>query len=149
MRIYADTSFLVELLCRGAMHHASARQFFLAQGEAEWITTEWTLFETANALRQLCLQSPGLKPEQAEALRRLFKRWHTHGNFIQDTPRADQAIREAMQMSVAHATKLRMRSADVLHVACLEQIDHDLFVTRDKEQHALAVARAFKSHLLP
>ena len=42
-----------------------------------------------------------------------------------------------------------MRSADVLHVALLEQIEHDLFVTRDRDQHALAVSRAFKSQLLP
>lgn len=149
MRIYADTSFLVELLYKGARHHAVTRQFFLAQTGAEWITSDWTLFETANALRQLCLQNPGIKPEQAEALRRLLKRWHTHGNFTQDTVNAGESIREAMQLSVAHATRLRMRSADVLHVSNLEQIDHDLFVTRDKEQHALAIARAFKSQLLP
>ena len=43
---------------------------------------------------------------------------------------------------------LRMRAADVLHVALLEEINPDLFVTRDKDQHALAVARAFPARLL-
>lgn len=42
-----------------------------------------------------------------------------------------------------------MRSADVLHVALMEQITPDLFVTRDKDQHALAASRAFVSRLLP
>ncbi len=140
---------MVELICKGAKNHATTRQFYLAQTGAEWITSDWSQFETANALRQLCLQSPGIQPEQAEALRRLLKRWHTHGNFIQEPVNAGEAIRESIQLSVAHATHLRMRSADVLHIAALEQIEHDLFVTRDKEQHALAIARAFKSQLLP
>ena len=47
------------------------------------------------------------------------------------------------------SAQMKMRSADVLHVALLEQITPDLFVTRDKDQHALAVNRAFKSRLLP
>jgi hypothetical protein len=38
-----------------------------------------------------------------------------------------------------------MRSADVLHVALLEQIAPDLFLTRDGDQFALAQARGFKS----
>jgi hypothetical protein len=36
-------------------------------------------------------------------------------------------------------------SVDVLHVALLEQINPDLFLTRDKDQGALANARGFET----
>jgi predicted nucleic acid-binding protein len=149
VRIYADTSFLVELLYKGATHHITTRQFFTRHAEAEWITTEWLQFEVSNTLRQLCLYQPGIKPAQAEALRRLLKHWHARGNFVFEETNLSEAVKEAMQLSAATATKLRMRSADVLHVALLEQINPDLFVTRDKDQYKLAVSRALKSQLLP
>lgn len=60
MRIYADTSFLVSLLCGTDKAHATSRAFFLSQHEAEWITSGWSQFETVNTLRQLCLATGGL-----------------------------------------------------------------------------------------
>jgi hypothetical protein len=42
-----------------------------------------------------------------------------------------------------------MRSADTLHVALLEQLGPDLFVTRDKDRFDLAQARGFTCHYLP
>lgn len=42
-----------------------------------------------------------------------------------------------------------MRSADVLHLAFLDQMDRDLFVRRDKDQHALALRIGFPAHLAP
>ena len=149
MRIYADSSFLISLLNRGEKQHQPARRFYLSHPTAEWVTSAWSQFETLNGLRQLCLAAPGNTPEQAEALRRLFKHWHERGNFTFEPTEPADAIQECSQISSAHATALRMRSADVLHVALLEQIEHDLFVTRDRDQHALAVSRAFKSQLLP
>lgn len=149
MRIYADTSFLVELLYPGARQHASTRKFYLSQPNAEWITSDWSQFETINAIRQLCMQNPGIKTELAESLRRLFKHWHRHSNFTHADTNSAEAISEAQETSAAHGTKLRMRSADALHVALLEQIEHDLFVTRDKDQFALAMKRAFNAQLLP
>ena len=149
MRIYADTSFLVELLYKGGRHHASARRFFEAHPAAEWVTSSWSQFETFNTFRQLCLANPGIKSEQAEALRRTLKHWHTHGNFTLAKTSMDEAVQESQQLSVAAASKIRMRGADVLHVALLEQIEHDLFVTRDKDQYALSLSRAFRAQLLP
>jgi len=70
------------------------------------------------------------------------------GQFAIEDTSLGEAIQEANQMSAAHGCALRMRSADVLHVALLEQINPDLFVTRDKDQHALAKARAFNALLV-
>lgn len=149
MRIYADTSFVVALLCRTDKAHPATRSFFLANASDEWLTSSWSLFETRNAIRQLCLMPAGISPEQAESVLRLFRHWHQRGIFKAVATNLSEAANEAQQLSATHATSLRMRSADVLHIALLEQINPDLFVTRDKDQHALALARAFPSRLLP
>lgn len=149
MRIYADTSFLVSLLCATEKSHAAARAFFVAHPGAEWVTSLWSQFETVNTLRQLCLASGGPKAEEVEAVRRLFKHWHTRGTFQLAETDLAEALTECQQLSAAAGNTQRMRSADVLHVALLEQITPSLFVTRDKDQHALAARRAFVSRLLP
>lgn len=148
MRIYADTSFLVALLCRTDKAHAGSRNFFLTHASDMWLTSSWSLFETRNAIRQLCLMSGGISPGQAEAVLRLFRHWHRNGNFETVGANLNEAAREVQQLSATHATTLRMRAADALHVALLEEINPDLFVTRDRDQHALAVARAFPARLL-
>ena len=148
MIIYADSSFIISLLYPGDTAHGDARRFFVSQGPAKWVTSEWTEFETINGLRQLCLAQNGPAPAMMGGFRRLFKRWHTHGNFQREDVELDEAVLECQQISAAHATAIRMRSADVLHVAILEQITPDLFVTRDKDQHDLALSRAFKSVLI-
>ncbi len=60
----------------------------------------------------------------------------------------EDAVRECHQISAAYGTEIRMRSADVLHVALLDQINADLFVTRDRDQHATALRRGFASQLV-
>lgn len=149
MRIYADTSFLVSLLYPPDVGHAAAANVFRHNVGAEWQTSEWTQFETFNALRQLCRKNPGPPPEIPEALRRYFKHLHTAGQFVFSETDLVEALRECQQLSAAHGTTIPMRAADVLHVALLEQINPDLFVTRDKAQYDLATARAFPSRLVP
>jgi predicted nucleic acid-binding protein len=148
MRIYADASFLVSLMYPGDSQHQSTRVFFAAHDREEWITSAWSQFETWNGLRQLCKKHRGPAPATVEGLIRLFKRWHDRGPFRLDDTDLNEAVQDCRQMSAAHATTLRMRSADALHVALLEQITPDLFVTRDRDQHELAVSRAFKSTLV-
>ena len=149
MKIYEDPSFLVSLLYPRDPAHAAAQAFFVAQVGAEWQTSEWAWFETVNSLRQLALARPGPAPAVMEGVRRLFKHCHEHGPFTLTACDEGEAVRECQQLSGAHGSQLRMRSADVMHVALLEQIQPDCFVTRDKDQHALALARAFKSQLVP
>ena len=56
---------------------------------------------------------------------------------------------DCAKISAAFGATLRMRSADTLHVALLEQLNPDLFVTRDRDQFDLAQARGFTCHYLP
>jgi predicted nucleic acid-binding protein len=140
---------LVSRLYPGDTHHADALACFRKYASATWITSAWSELETVNSLRQLCLRQPGPAMQVPEALRRLFRHWHEHGPFERAAISLDEGLRECGQLSAAHATTLRMRSADVLHVALLEQINPDLFATRDREQYDLAVKRAFRSELVP
>lgn len=149
MKIYADTSFLVSLLYPGDSAHQGVRTFFRQQPGAEWVTTDWSHFETVNSLRQLCLKIPGPKPATVEGIKRLFKHWHERGAFIMVETDWVEAMTAAQELSAVAGSSLRMRSADVLHVALLEQINPGLFVTRDQDQHLLAISRAFNAQLLP
>jgi len=147
--IYADTSFLVSYLYPGDHHHQASRQFFRQQASADWITSSWSQFETINTLRQLCLQKPGPDRTVIEALRLLFKHWHRKGPFLLERLSADEALIECAAISAGHGATMKMRGADTLHVALLEQFSPDLFVTRDRDQFHLAQARGFSCRLLP
>lgn len=149
MRIYADPSFLVSLLFPTDAGHAAAKAVFLAHPGAAWLTSEWSQFETVNSLRQLCRKYTALAREVPEGLRRYFKHLHRAGQFEFQETDLLEAVRDGQQYSTAHGCTLTMRGADVLHVALLEQLNPDLFVTRDRHQHALALARAFRSQLVP
>lgn len=149
MKIYADTSFLVSLLYPGDPKHGAVVAFFAQRQGDDWLTTEWSAFETLNTLRQLSMAPPGAKPQAIEAIRRLFKHWHRHGPFQREEVDMSVALAEAHQLSAAHGNSRRMRSADVLHVALMGELNPDLFVTRDKDQYALAVAAGVNAQLVP
>jgi predicted nucleic acid-binding protein len=146
LRIYADTSFLVSWIYKGDAGHSAARRAFAKHNTQDWLTTEWSQFETVNSLRQLCLG--GLRPPTAEGLVRFFKRLHHAGPFQLAESVCEEAFRESRQLSAAYGNNIRMRSADVIHVALLEQINPDLFITRDNDQFALAKARGFQCLLV-
>lgn len=148
MTIYADTSFLVSFLYSKEKHHASARSFFLSQPGAEWLTSQWSRLETVNSLRQLCRDSAGPQPPQIEAVRRMFKHLHKRGPFLKIDADMESAIAESERISTMFGTQLKMRSADVLHVGILDELQADVFVTRDRDQFTLAQAMNFKSVLV-
>jgi predicted nucleic acid-binding protein len=147
--IYADPSFLISYLYRGDTGHLRARQFFRQRYEETWLTSQWSAFETINSVRQICLQRPGPDRSRVEGLRLLFKRLHKTGPFESLRLDLNDAVIECAIISSAFGTAMRSRSADLLHVALLEQISPDLFVTRDKDQFDLAQARGFRCHLQP
>ena len=54
-------------------------------------------------------------------------------------------LRDAAQISTGYAATLKARAADILHVAILEQLNPDIFVSGDGDQVSLAIARGFRS----
>lgn len=145
MRIYADPSFLVSWLYSADTQNRKARTWFAAHQTADWILSDWSRFETLNSLRSLCLQTSGPKPEQIEALRRYFNHLTDHGPF--DCERVDwhEVLRDCNLISAGFANRLKARAADTLHIAILEQINPDIFVSGDRDQIALAKVRGFQS----
>jgi predicted nucleic acid-binding protein len=145
MRIYPDSSFLVSWLCSADKLNRKARTWFSAHQEDEWLLSDWSQFETLNSLRSLCLQTHGPKLVRIEATRRYFKHLLYHGPFEYERVDWQEALRDCNQISAGFAARMKARSADTLHVALLEQVNPDLFVSGDRDQIALAKARGFRA----
>ena len=143
MRVYADTSFLASWLYVNDTHHAKPSQWFINHVTENWVVSPSSEFETINAVRGLCLRSPGPSKEYAEGLRRFFKHLFVEGPFEREDVNWDLVLRDAAQISAAHAATMKSRAADILHVATLEQLNSDIFVSGDSDQVALATARGF------
>ena len=148
MTIYPDASLLVSLLYGKDKQHAKAMRWFKANQANRWVISAWAEFETVNSLRSLCLRPGGPSPEAAESLRRWFKHLFTHGPFYRERVEWNQVLVDAYQISASLADRQKARSADTLHVAMLEQINPDLFVSMDADQASLAVRRGFKATCL-
>jgi len=145
MTIYPDASFLVSWLYKPDPLNAKARLWFAKHQTGDFLISDWSRFETINTLRDLCLRPHPPRQELIEALRRFFSHLLQVGPFEWAAVDWDEALKDAHQISAGFAARLKARSADTLHVAILEQLNPDLFVSGDKDQLALATARGFRS----
>ena len=145
MRVYADASFLVSWLYKGDPNNGKARTWFTAHQSDDWIISDWSLFESINSLRALCRASGGPRRELIEGLRRYFKHLLRAGPFQWERIDWDEVIKDANQIRAAFAARQRARAADILHVAILEQVQPDVFVSGDRDQILLARARGFNA----
>jgi predicted nucleic acid-binding protein len=145
MTIYPDASFFVSWLYRPDLLNAKARVWFAHHQADDFLVPDWARFETINTLRDLRLRPHPPKPELIEALGRYFSHLLQVGPFGFAAVDWEEVLKDAHQISAGFAARLEARSADVLHVAMLEQLNPDLFVSGDKEELALATARGFRS----
>lgn len=145
MTIYPDASFLVSWLYKPDPLNAKARVWFVQHQTDDFLISDWSRFETINTLRDLCLRPHPPRRELVETLRRYFSHLLQTGPFEFAAVDWDEVFKDAHQISAGFAARLKARSADVLHVAILEQLNPDLFVSGDKDQLALATARGFRS----
>ena len=145
MRIYPDASFLVSWLYRPDPLNAKARAWFTSHQTDDFVVSDWARFETINTLRDLCRRPHPPQPELVEGLRRYFYHLLEVGPFEFGAVDWDEALKDAHQISAGFAVRLKARSADVLHIAMLEQLSPDLVVSGDQDQLALATARGFRS----
>jgi predicted nucleic acid-binding protein len=145
MTIYPDASFLVSWLYKPDPLNAKARVWFARHQAGDFLISDWARFETINTLRDLCLRPHPPRQELIEALRRYFSHLLHTGPFELAAVDWDEVFKDAHQISAGFATRLKARSADALHVAILEQLNPDLFVSGDKDQLTLATARGFRS----
>jgi predicted nucleic acid-binding protein len=145
MTIYPDASFLVSWLYKPDSLNAKARVWFARHQADDFLISDWSRFETINTLRDLCLRPHPPRQELIEALRRYFSHLLRAGPFEFAAVDWDEVLKDAHQISAAFAARLKARSADALHVAILEQLNPDLFVSGDQDQLTLATARGFRS----
>lgn len=145
MTIYPDASFLVSWLYKPDPLNAKARSWFARHQTDDFLVSDWARFETVNALRSLCLRPQPHKPEMIEGLRRYFQHLLQAGPFEFVSVDWDEVMKDAHQISAGFAARCKSRSSDILHIAMLEQLSPDLFVSGDQEQLALATARGFRS----
>jgi predicted nucleic acid-binding protein len=145
MTIYADASFLVSWLYKPDLLNAKARSWFARHQADNFLISDWSRFETINTLRDLCLRAHPPRQELIEALRRYFSHLLQVGPFEFASVDWDEVLKDAHQISAGFAARLKVRSADALHVAILEQLNPDLFVSGNKDPLALATARGFRS----
>jgi hypothetical protein len=143
--IYPDASFLVSWLYKPDPLNAKARGWFANHQTDDFLVSDWARFEAINTLRDLCLRPHPPKAELIEALRRYFSHLLQVGPFESAAVDWDEVLKDAHQISAGFAARIKARSADILHVGILEQINPDLFVSGDKDQLTLATARGFRS----
>jgi hypothetical protein len=147
MTIYPDATFLVSWLYKPDPLNAKARVWFAHHQAGDFLISDWARFETINTLRDLCRRPHPPKEELIEGLRRYFSHLLCVGPFELAAVDWDEVLKDAHQISAGFAARLKARSADVLHVAILEQINPDIFVSGDRAQLTLATARGFRSVL--
>ncbi len=144
MTIYPDASFLVSWLYKPDPLNAKARGWFAKHQAGDFLISDWTRFETVNTLRDLRLRPHPPKSHVVEALRRYLSHLLRIGPFEFAPVDWNEVIKDTYQISAAFAGRIKARSADTLHIAILEQINPDVFVSGDRDQLALAVARGFR-----
>lgn len=149
-RVYPDTSYRVAMKCAGDTRHAAWREFHPRIEHATLLWSPWTHFEFFNTLRQLTLgPNPPLEEAECRRILALTERQVRPGYFEDFHRDWREELREARELSAQWGTRLVMRAADTLHVAIARLAGADLFVTCDKDQHALAEAAGLTSVLLP
>ena len=143
MTIYPDTSFLLSWLAGGDKSHPQAQAWYKAHFRDQWLITPWVEFETINGLRQLCLRPHGPPPPRIEAIRAYFRHLFQAGPLERRAVDWLAVLAGCHEISSAVATQMKARAADTLHVAMLDLIIPDVFVSGDSDQLALAQARGF------
>jgi len=133
----------VSWLYAADLNHSKAARWFAAHQADDWLVSPWSEFETVNTLRSLCLRRPAPAPELVERLRRYFKHLFRQGPLVREGMDWIEALKDAHQISAALATQMHARAADTVHVAILEQMNPDAFVTCDEAQLRLAARRGF------
>lgn len=134
---YADSSFLLSLHSDDA--NAAAARRFVARHPVELPFNPLHRLEVSNGLRLAVFRGAMTREERAVALRQIEEDLADGLLFHQPMPWTD-AMRQAEQLSAAHAERIGSRTADMLHVAAAILAKARRFLSFDKRQRDLARA---------
>jgi predicted nucleic acid-binding protein len=146
--IYADTSFFVALKVSRELQHPQAARLFERRQDEIWLWSPWHRIEVFNTIRQLTQHPEShrrLRRADAQQMIRVIEADIRAEYFRHGEVDWRDVFRTANELSIAHALSLRVRSADLLHVAYALELAADEFVGFDGDQLALAAAAGMQT----
>lgn len=151
MRVYADSSFLVELLVREAGSDAAVAEYRRLRLPRLFFGPLHAL-EVANAIRQKAFHHRRSLPsgeraqvtrEKTAALARL-QQMQERNLLIEVAADWEDAVCRACRLSERLTESTGARSLDLLHVAFALELNSELFLTTDECQGQVAKAEGLK-----
>ena len=136
--IYCDTSFLVALSIRGELFTPTAVRLassfqdpipLVAIAEIEWKTR-----------MHRGLGDRSLTAAQHAALLRQIEQDVADGVLVRRSLSSVEHLERSLKLSGRHATRIPVRSLDILHVAAAQLLGCKKFASFDKRQRELAAA---------
>lgn len=134
---YADSSFLVSLHTGDS--NAEAARRFMSKHPEELPFNPLHRIEVVNGIRLMVFRGGLTKDERSAALRQIEEDI-ADGVLVHVPLPWTDALRQAEQLSAAHAERIGSRSTDTLHVAAAMLGKARRFLSFDKRQRELARA---------
>lgn len=148
MNLYADSSFMVALRLPNDTFHREATDYFEEFQSETWLWSPWHRVEVFNTIRQIT-RHPDAKRTLTEGdARALIHRLENEvrlGYFLHMEADWRDVLRQASEISAAHAFGQACAATDLLHVAYAAELAADLFISFDDDQLALAQTAGLKA----
>ena len=148
MRAYADSSFLLRLVCAEPGTEAAISEYRRLNRPGVFYLTLHAL-EVENAIRQRAFHERRVRPsnERARIKRERDSAFSRLGQLqrrralIEVSVDVDRAMDRARELSRSHGESLGVRAIDLLHVACALTLHSEVFLSFDSRQLQLAKAQ--------
>jgi predicted nucleic acid-binding protein len=140
---YADSSFLVSLLCADANHQNALR--YMARTVATLTFTPLHRVEVRNALRKACALKQISDEELRLSLQQVERDLHA-GLLIHSPVEWTNVFRQADDLSAKYALTAPTRTIDLLHVAIAIETNAQDFLSFDRRQRLLARAAGLRTN---
>jgi predicted nucleic acid-binding protein len=145
MKVYADTSFLVQLLTQEAGTKAAVADY-RRLGRPRLFLLPLHHLEITNAIQQRVFRQRHTLPSwEHSAIKRerdtsfaLLEKYITRRAFIEITHDMETTFELGRRLSAKYADRLGCRGIDTLHVALAIELGCNVFLTADRVQGALA-----------
>jgi len=145
MKVYADTSFLVQLLTQEPGTKGAVADY-RRLGRPRLFLLPLHHLEITNAIHQRVFRQRHTLPSwEHSAIKRerdtslaLLEKYIARRAFIEISHDLETAFELARRLSAKYADRLGCRGIDALHVALAIELDCKVFLTADRSQGALA-----------
>lgn len=138
---YADSSFLVSLVCKDSKSAEAAA--YMARAEVALIFTPLHRIETRNALRNAAARAE-ITPSDCRASFQRIDDDLREGLLVHVAADWTNVFRRADELSEKHSAKNGQRTIDLLHVAVALECGAKTFLSFDNRQRSLAKSAGLK-----